>query len=313
VPIGGYVKIYGEDGNEEKEKSEPLAESKTGKKMSDAPRRRQAVILSAGVLGNLIFAWLLLSIGFMVGLPTSPGGPFSSEIKEQRLVVTDVLPASPALKAGIKQGDQILSLQSGNKSLLRPNGEAASIFISALPAGSPVVLTLLRQKATTTISASVEEGVIAERRGIGIAMEDAGILKLSFPKAIVAGIFATVSMTKSVAVGIIGLLGDAFRGEARLSSLTGPVGIAIMVGDAEKLGLLNLLLLTVLISINLAVINIIPFPALDGGRLFFLAIEAIIRKPLNPKFARRANQIGFVLLISLMAVITYKDIIKLIK
>lgn len=313
VPIGGYVKIYGEDGDEEKEKKESEADIKTGGKMSAAPRWKQAVILCSGVLGNLIFAWFLLSIGFMVGLPTSLGGPFTNEIKNQKLIITEVLPSSPAFEAGIKTGDQILSLNSGNKSLASPDGEEAGNFISALPDGSAVDFTLLRQKATTTASAIVKEGVISSGKGVGIAMEDAGILQLSFGKSVVAGAVATFNMTKSVAVGIIGLFRDIFTGQANFSSLTGPVGIANMVGDAERMGLINLLLLTVLISVNLAVINIVPFPALDGGRLLFLGIEAIVRKPLNPKFARRANQAGFVLLLLLMAIITYKDIIKLMR
>ena len=315
VPIGGYVKIYGEDSNNEEEKKEFVGEKKVGKKISDIAKWKQAILLFSGVMGNLIFAWFLLSIGFMVGLPTSPGGPFTNEIKDQKLIITNVLPGSPAEIAGIKPGDQILSLKNKETTASELNGQSAKSFISSLPAGSIVELNLARPKSPVAIIADVtiKDGVVAGGRGIGISMEDAGILKLNFPKSIIAGIVATVSLTKSVAVGIIGLLHDVFVGQAHFSSLTGPVGMAIMVGDAEKVGFLSLLFLTVIISINLAVINVVPFPALDGGRLFFLGIEAIIRKPLNPKFAMRANQIGFVFLLFLMAVITYKDIIKLIK
>lgn len=314
VPIGGYVKIYGENSEDEIETDKTDYVVRVGKKMNKVSKWKQALILSSGVLGNLIFACLLLSIGFMVGLPTSPGGPFTNEIKEQKLIITNVLPGSPAEIAGIKPGDQILSLKTVGKTVSSPNADTASSFIRDVPVGNAVNLILFHQKATTTVSATIKEGVFSGGRGgIGISMEDAGTLKLTFPKAIVAGVFATVNMTKAVAVGIVGLFHDIFLGQAKFSSLTGPVGIAMMVGDAEKTGILSLLLLTVIISINLAVINVIPFPALDGGRLFFLGIEAVIRKPLNPKFAERANQIGFILLLFLMAVITYKDIIKLIK
>src|SRR3989338_7912700 len=139
VPIGGYVKIYGEDGDKEG----AADDKKPGKKMSDIPRHKQALILASGILGNLIFAWLILSIGFMIGLPTAPGGPYSSELGNQTLVITSVLPSSPAETAGLKPGDKILSLQSEDKTLNNPDGDTAGSFISDSPAGSKLDLTIL--------------------------------------------------------------------------------------------------------------------------------------------------------------------------
>lgn len=318
VPIGGYVKIYGEDGDEEESKDKKPEKLKigdqTGKKMSDIPRYKQAVILGSGILGNIIFAWLILSIGFMIGLPTSSGGLFEKGLSNQKLIITSVMPSSPAEISGFKAGDQILSINYNDKNLSNPDSDMASSFISETPSGSAINFNILRNKATTTITSTTKEGLISENKsGIGIGMEYVGILKLNPLKSLVAGGYATVNMTKQVFIGLYNLIANALSGHADFSSITGPIGIANLVGDAEKIGLINLLLLTALISINLAVINFVPFPALDGGRLLFLVIEGIIRKPLNVKFTQRANQIGFVLLLLLMAVITYKDIIKLIK
>jgi regulator of sigma E protease len=108
------------------------------------------------------------------------------------------------------------------------------------------------------------------------------------------------------------LIHDGFTGHGNLSAVTGPIGIVGVVGDAAKFGFVYLLSFTALISINLAVINLIPFPALDGGRLLFLLIEKIKGSRINPKIANTANIIGFGLLMILMVVITYHDIVKLL-
>jgi regulator of sigma E protease len=312
IPIGGYVKIPGEDGMpepEDKEQgAEPLAKAK---QFTDVSRFKQAIVLVSGIFGNLIFAWLLISVGFMFGLPTANDGPFAGEIKHHSLIVTSVLPKSPAGQAGLLPGDRIIELKEQDQTLSEPSADQASGFIVATPENIPLYMTIERQKATSTLQMLVEEGVVSGKRGIGISMEYAGVLQLPPHKAVIAGAYATVSMTESVALGIANIIGDAFRGKAELSSFTGPVGIAMMVGDAEKAGFVNLMILVVLISINLAVINIVPLPALDGGRLLFVLIEGIRRKPINQRFAQMANQFGFIALLLLMAIITYKDILKL--
>ena len=116
----------------------------------------------------------------------------------------------------------------------------------------------------------------------------------------------------AITVGLGALLYDAVRFEADFSSVAGPVGIAGLVGDAASFGLTSLLVFTAFISLNLAVINLLPFPALDGGRLLFVAIEAIKGSPVPPKFAQIINGVGFILLITLMLFVTFNDIVKIL-
>ena len=156
VPIGGYVKIYGEDGDDE-EAPDKKTEIKPGKKMSDVPRHKQALILASGILGNLIFAWLILSIGFMVGMPTSPGGPFANEIGSQRLVITGVLPNSPAEEAGLKAGDQILKIND-KITVGMMIDEAVSLIRG--PKGTEVVLTIGRDGWTEAKEFKITRAVI---------------------------------------------------------------------------------------------------------------------------------------------------------
>ncbi|MEK9184137.1 MAG: site-2 protease family protein, partial [Patescibacteria group bacterium] len=113
-------------------------------------------------------------------------------------------------------------------------------------------------------------------------------------------------------IALLAFFGGLFTLTADLSQVAGPVGIAGAVGDASASGLTALMTITALISINLALINLLPIPALDGGRLLFVAIESVIRKPLNPVFANGVNAIGFALLVLLMLVVTASDIFKIV-
>lgn len=137
------------------------------------------------------------------------------------------------------------------------------------------------------------------------------LVKLSIFPAFFKGMSLTVSIAKDTIIGLYTLIIDAINGRGSLASITGPVGMVGIVGDAYKFGFVYLLSFAALISINLAIINLLPFPALDGGRLFFLLIEKIKGSRLNPKVINITNMIGFSILILLMVVVTYHDVVKL--
>jgi len=107
------------------------------------------------------------------------------------------------------------------------------------------------------------------------------------------------------------LLKDTFSGNGSMANVVGPVGIAGLVGDASRMGFVALITFMAMISLHLAVLNLIPFPALDGGRILFVLIEKIKGSPLNPKIVGTINLVGFGLLLLLLLFVTYKDIVKL--
>jgi regulator of sigma E protease len=146
---------------------------------------------------------------------------------------------------------------------------------------------------------------------IGISMDEIGTIKLPLLQASWEGLKLTLSITKDTALGLYTLIRDSLRGRGNFNSVTGPVGLVGIVGDAYQFGFAYLMSFAALISVNLAIINLLPFPALDGGRLFFLLIEKIKGSRINPKVANTANMIGFCLLMFLMLVITYHDVVKL--
>ncbi len=128
--------------------------------------------------------------------------------------------------------------------------------------------------------------------------------------------FASLGQGFTTTIRVIESTGQAFvrliSGNVNLNTISGPVGLTKIVGEAEQVGFTSLLMVIAIISVNLAIINILPFPALDGGRIVFVIIEAIIRRPLPKKFVEWVNGAGFVLLLLLMLVITVKDVIKLL-
>lgn len=308
LPFGGFVKIFGENptGAVDLEVEPPnVLGGSTSKQGSFQSKNRciQASVLVAGVAGNFVFAWLLISLGFMLGLPAPAS--LSLPVDNVRTVVTEVLPASPAAMAGLKSGDAIISL-SRNEVYSELTPEAMSLFISA--SLEPLTFAIDRggQVSTKTVTPSKE--ILADKLAVGISMDLIGIVKLPPHKAVWYGLKTTSELTVLIAQSIGTFIIQAFNGKADLSGLTGPVGIVGMVGDVRELGFNYLLTFTALISINLAIINLLPFPALDGGRLLFVGIEAITRRSIPPKIFNAANAVGFALLIFLMLLITIQDV-----
>jgi regulator of sigma E protease len=310
LPFGGYVKIYGENPDEESTIGED-----SGRSFVNKPKYVQAMVLFAGIVMNFLVAWLLLSIGFMSGLPTSVGAePKGTVVENQALTITSVLANSPASKAGIKTGDKIISLSTPTDStkILSPSlgTENVQSFIKAHK-GENVDVSIIRGKVPMQITVVPEIGKQGDVAMIGISMDIIGILKLPVYSAVWEGLKLSGNIFAETVMGFYNLIHDSILGHANLSALTGPVGIVGVVGDAAKFGFVYLLSFTALISINLAVINLVPFPALDGGRLLFLLIEKIKGSRIKPKIANTVNAVGFALLMLLMVIITYHDIVKL--
>ncbi len=307
IPFGGFVKIYGEDSHGEEIKPEDRATSFVYK-----PKYIQAAVLIAGVTFNIIFAWLILSLGFMIGFPSSVGEINSGKITNVKLLVTDVMAGSPSLLAGLEVGDEIRAVSGGTASVTAPQLTAEKVRSVIESSPEKVSITYKRGSlAEKTVDIVPSTELVPGKKIIGIGMDNIGMLKLPIHKALWEGAKTTWILARETTKGLAKFFWDIFSFQSDFSQVSGPIGIAGAVGDAKTLGFVYLLSLISLISINLAIINLLPFPALDGGRLLFVLIEAIIRRPISPVFVRRANVIGFSFLIILMVVVTAHDIFKL--
>lgn len=305
IPFGGFVKIFGED---------PDAETQTGpdkhRSFGSKPLWKQIFVLVAGVSCNIIFAWLLLSIGFMSGLPTSKDSYPNETILNPNVTITQVESGGPADKAHIAVGDIVRDVSIKNERVAVTSVEDLQTFISTHGTGE-IQLHIGRGDKDKFISVTPALGIIADRPAIGVGLDLIGTISLPIHKAFYEGARLASKLFVAIVIGLGHFFKSLFTGGASLSEVTGPVGIAGLVGDATKLGFAYLLSFAAFISLNLAVINLIPFPALDGGRIFFVFIEWLKGSPIKPAIANGLNAVGFILLILLMIIVTFHDIVKL--
>lgn len=293
VPLGGFVKIKGEDGNN----AEPDS-------FSAKPIWRRSLVIVAGVVMNVILAAVLLSIGYMVGLPQMTDElPDSVAVRDRRVEVIQTLPGKPAETAGVKDGDIIFKVGS----LEQPRLKQMQDYINTHRQEEIVFVfkrndQLLEKKIKPIVYPDTGKG------GIGVAIAEVGVVKYAWYQAIYHGLIATGSYLKEIVLAFYFLIKGWIGGAAVGEAVSGPVGIAVMTGKVARLGFIYLLQFTAVLSLNLAILNILPIPALDGGRLLFLGLSKIFRRPVSPKYEQIAHTIGFVLLMLLVLVITIKDI-----
>jgi len=304
LPLGGYVKIYGENANEVSDDAD--------KKRSFTAQNRfvQASVIVAGVVFNLALAWVLISVTLMMGI-SARDNEKGAPIENARLMITAVREGAPAEVAGLKSGDILLSIGNEITSVDVLNPDTVSEFISPRK-DEQITFTILREEEKMSIAVTPVEGIVEDRAAVGISMDMVGILQLPPHLAFIEGAKRTYYFTTVTAVGLWDFLSNAIVGKSDFSQVTGPVGIVNAVGEAADVGFVNLLLFTAIISINLAIINIIPFPALDGGRLLFIIIETVIRRPIGVTVTNLLNVVGFALLMLLMVLVTWSDVSKLL-
>ncbi len=304
LPFGGFVRIWGEDPSQESMSSE--------RSMVTKGWYIKAAIIAAGVVMNVVFAWFLFVIGFALGMPQAIDAV--DYVDGAKMLVTHVVPESPAEVAGLKSGDTILSVSDAAASVEAKDPKVVSDFIAAHN-GEPVTLSIVRGEETLAIEATPKPGQVAsdlERAAIGFGLGLVIDAPLPIHIAIYTATIHTAQLFYVILISIIQFFASAFTFSADLSQVTGPVGIVGLVQDASEIGFMALLTFTAIISLNLAVINLLPFPALDGGRLIITLIEAARGKMFPTNVVNIANGVGFVLLILLMLVVTWNDVAKLL-
>ncbi|MCK5125158.1 MAG: RIP metalloprotease RseP [candidate division Zixibacteria bacterium] len=292
IPLGGYVKMAGETPGEEVTGSPDEFMSKSV--------GARALVVSAGPIMNFIIAFLILwGVYYIEGEPV---------IDTERAVIGIVAPDSPALEAGLKKGDVITSI----------NDQAVTGFSSMarlieVEVEKPIAIEWLRDSqimsatVTTMVNEMMTESGEKIKKGIIGVGQHATIKDLGIFEAASRGFDKTVFFTTMVFDFLKKLL--TFQVSAKL--IGGPVFIMQMAGETARLGFTTLLSFMAMLSVNLAVLNILPIPVLDGGHLLFLLIEKIKGSPVSMNARIITQQIGFVVLLITIIMVTYNDIARI--
>lgn len=294
IPMGGFVKIKGEQG-------EALDDPRS---FVNQPAWKKIFIVSAGVLMNFFLAFILLSVVFMSGFPQELTSDINQQnVRDKNIVILQIAKDGPADKAGLDIGDKILKVNGKTFG----NDEDVYAQLEFLR-GENVELTVLKNNNQEAIY-NLRHEVLAdeEESRLGIGITETGIIDYGFFGSIVQGAKVTFYMIVSIIVALYHLLANLIIRGDLAEGFGGPVAVAVVTGQIVKMGFIHIVYFAALLSINLGVINFFPFPALDGGRALFILVQAVTRKKLNEKVEAWIHNSGFIVLIILLIVITFRD------
>jgi len=307
IPLGGFVKIYGE----QRPNRKAMGTKQNKRAFYNKPIWQRAIIIAMGVCMNLLLAAILLSIVHSIGIPTIiENGSMAINAKNVQIQIIEIAKDSPAEITGLKIGDAISELKVQSQKFKISEVEDIQKLVARYVDKE---VTLVIQRRNEVLEKTLMPRISPpEGEGpLGIALAKTGVVTYSWYAAIWQGIKSTGQLIITFIEFFYQLLKTLILRGVLIGEIAGPVGIAALTSQMTKLGFVYILQFAAILSINLAIINAIPFPALDGGRLLFLAIEKIKGSPVSAKVERIVNNLGFVLLIVLMILVTFRDVKRL--
>ncbi len=299
LPLGGFVKIKGEGGDEQGAQDSFASFSAS----------KRVLILVSGVAMNVLLAMLLFSFAFAIGAPTALDGalPPGAHVREQRIQILAVRSGSPAAEAGLRYGDALVRIDGQPVASI----ETLQTYNSA-HANTEEQLTILRGSEERTVRITPKPLDGGEGRAVwGVELSETALVSLPWYRALWQGARTAIVLFGAIIIAFYDFLRNLLIHQTVSAEVAGPVGIAAMTGQVANLGLVYLVQFAALLSLNLAFINVLPIPALDGGRILFVLIERIRGRRVSPSTETLIHNIGFVLLILLIFAITIKDVSKL--
>ena len=305
LPIGGFVKLSGED-----------AEDGTSAKLKNVKRyffarskKERIAILSAGVFMNFFLA-VGITMFLLVWGVKEPAG---------RVHLDKVVAGTPAAAAELKAGDVVFKVWTQD-SLGRPSDpqpirvSADLIKFSKTHAGEQVYMAVERNgELLPTIAITPRKNPPAGQGAIGVAISDLEVRKYSWKEAPTKAVYINFMRAKEMIVSLGSTIGRLVTLRAPDAEVAGPIGIAQVTGEAVKFGWLAVLEFASILSLNLAVLNVLPIPALDGGRIAFVVFEKLLGRRVHPAFEKSTHQIGMIVLLVLIFLVSINDILRLVR
>jgi regulator of sigma E protease len=300
IPLGGFVKIKGEDGSHDKDPDS----------FSSRNAWTRIKVLAAGIIMNFLLAWFLLAVVFVIGAPQAVDDTAKS-FRDSKIQISQIIPESPADAMGIQPGDEIIGCAMPDSRCQKTFSEIAQVqeFINSYK-GKEIALEIKRGKEILELKGTPRVEYPKEQGALGISLVHTAIVRYPWYEAIVKGLTTTFDIIALMFETLANILKGLVVGQKMSVDVAGPVGIAYLTKQVTDLGLVYILQFAALLSINLGIINGLPFPALDGGRIIFILIEKIKGSPVKRNTEQLVHTIGFILLILLMVVVTLRDVIR---
>lgn len=291
IPLGGYVKLLGEDPDSQ----DKIAPEELPRAFSSKSLLARAAIIVAGPASNYLMAILILCAGYIAGMPV----PASK--------IGKVLEESPALEAGIREGDHVVAIDGAPVS----RWDQMSRVIEK-SAGREVSLTV--ERSGDTVGLVVTPRVSKRKDVFGNPLGEIGVM--SSRETVALGLYGSIYEGCRFTFILTGLVVETIaklaKAEISVDNLAGPITIVQASGQSLKKGVFSFIFLLAFISINLAILNLLPVPILDGGHLMFFLVEAIIRRPVTGRIRELATLAGIMFIVLLMVVVFYNDITRII-
>jgi len=299
LPLGGFVKLYGEDMENPEQAASPEA-------FFNKPMWQRAAVLLSGVLMNFILGVVVFGIVYSyLGIPT----------KTNKVNIVEITQDSPAALAGITIDSQVVKIVYGNNEVTFTGIDDFVKQIDSLK-GKEIQMTLIEKNGSQkTVKVTLRLNPPAGQGSLGVALSSTEMKKypiwqMPFRGAVV-GLEEAWGWGKEIAVNLFMIVANLVTGKGLPKDVAGPIGIYQVSKEVYKVGWVAVLQFMGILSINLAILNVMPFPALDGGRVAFLGVEKIIGKNKKNRIEGYVNTFGMIFLLGLMLLITVKDVIKL--
>ena len=301
LPFGGFVRIAGEEGN---------ADDEPERNFSRKPLLKKLGMLLSGVGMNWLLAAVLFGVIAVAGAPVAV--PDDEGFAGASVTITGVAPGSPAQNAGLSTGDTIVAVAPGRSApqsvsridvvqeFLRSHGD------------EEVQMTVRRGQTEMTVSVVPRKEPPDGEGPLGVSLARVAFVSHPWYEAWWRGAFLAGMMTVSLADGFVDMLRTAFTDGELAEGLSGPVGIAALTGEVRTLGFIFLLNFIALLSLNLALINVLPIPALDGGRVVTVVLEKLTGKRIPTKALAWVHAAGFIVILFFVMALTVRDVRQLL-
>ncbi len=292
IPLGGFVKIAGEDGHDVSDPNSFASKSAWVR----------IKVLGAGVFMNFLFAWFLIAIVLMLGMSQPIEPSERGKYENARIQVLSIGKGTPAETMGLVPGDALIMINGEKVTSLEQVSQAISSN-----KGKEITVEVDRFGKALSLSGTPRTEYPANEGALGISFSETAVVSYPWYEAIYRGAITTYNITMAIFEAFGKMIASLFGAEKTQLDVTGPVGIVYLTKQMSDLGLVYLLQFAALLSINLGIINILPIPALDGGRILFILIEKLKGSPVSRRIEGMIHQVGFILLLLLMLLVTIRD------